>query len=345
MPSWSLSSNNRIYFSLRPVKKIGRSFNFIFGGRGTGKTFNSLYEEYEDDNTFALWRRTQTEVDLLGSGTVDVSMNPFESINIVKGTQLFMKRVNKYVWGVYDNFDEPRHVGFVMGLSTIGNIRGFSGDVIQDVIYDEFIPQKNARSMSDESGMFFNAYETVNRNRELDGRAPLRVFLLTNSNTLSHPLLYDLGLIPKIEKMKRKGITFMDLPQRDCTLTMIDNAEFKEKKAKTALYRLTKGTSYYDMAIENDFAYDDLSAIKSMPLVEFVPVCCIQGVTIYKHKSGAFYYVSPHYQKCEVYSDSESDISRFRTNYARVLYVEYENNNVFFENYVVKRKFLEVINA
>lgn len=332
-----------LYFSLRPIKKIGRTFNFIFGGRGTGKTFNSIWEEYEDGLCFNYMRRKQTEVDLLGTNTVDISLNPFEQINIKKGTQLFMKKLNKQVWGVYDDYENPIHKGYVMAMSTVGNIRGFSGDKIQDILYDEFIPQKNDRAMKDESGMFFNAYETINRNREFEGLPPVRCYIMTNSNVLNHPLLADLDLIPKIERMKKKGTTFVDLPQRDCTITMIDNMEFKEKKKKTALYKLTKGTKYYDMAIENDFAYEDFSNIKSMPLKEFVPECAIKGITVYRHKSNSLYYVSAHYQKCTTFADTEQDYLLFQTYYMRPLYLEFQSGNIFFENYVVKTIFREVI--
>lgn len=335
-----------LYFTLRPLKKVGRTFNFIFGGRGTGKTFNSIYEDYEDRNIFVYARRKQTEIDLLGSNNMSLSMNPFEQINLKKGTEMSVEKLNKNIWGVFDGYeDNKRHIGYMMAMTTIGNIRGFSGDIIQDILYDEFIPQKNDKAVKDESGMFFNAYETINRNRELDGLPPVRCYLMTNSNVLKHPLLEDLNLIPKIERMQKKKQTFIDLPDRDCTITMIDNAEFKEKKKKTALYKLTQGTKYYEMAIENSFAYEDFSNIKSLALQEFTPVCAISGITIYKHKSESFYYVSPHYQKCETFKDTQQDRIRFTTYYSRPLYLEYEHNNVFFENYVVKTIFLEVINA
>ena len=56
-----------LWFSARAIKKVGRAFNFIFGGRGTGKTFNTIYEDYEDKVKFIFMRRTQTEMDLLAS--------------------------------------------------------------------------------------------------------------------------------------------------------------------------------------------------------------------------------------------------------------------------------------
>lgn len=48
-------------------------------------------------------------------------------------------------------------------------------------------------------------YETVNRNRELQGEKPVQVFLLGNTNNISIPILETLGLVEVIENMQRKN--------------------------------------------------------------------------------------------------------------------------------------------
>lgn len=336
--------SNKLYFSLRPLKKYGRTFNFIFGGRGTGKTFNSIKEEYEDGDHFIYMRRTQNEVDLLASDAVDASLNPFKSLNVKLGTTLDMYRINKNIFGITDDLKESkRNIGYVLGLSTVANIRGFDASDISDLLFDEFIPQKNVRLFKDEGGAFLNAYETINRNREFDGSPPVRCYLMTNSNTISHPLLEDLGLMRILERMERKGQNFIDLPEKDCTITRIKNREFEEKKKKTALYRLTQGTKFYDMAINNEFAYDDFSQVSSRSLKEYRPICSIGKICIYKHKSRCEYYASAHMIKCNSYTESDQDIRRFYIDIGRELYGAYVNNQLVFESYGIKQKLVEII--
>ena len=67
-----------------------------------------------------------------------------------------------------------------MALSTFGNLRGVDFSDVDMIFFDEFVPQKNARPIKAEAEAFFNLYETVNRNRELDGRPPVRVLMLSN---------------------------------------------------------------------------------------------------------------------------------------------------------------------
>lgn len=343
------------YFSLRPIKKVGRAFNFILGGRGVGKTFNSINEDVDDKVPFIYMRRTQEEVDLIGSNDQDLSLSPFAKINArtndekfpdLIGKQLQMKKINKKVWNVTNGIETPEHVGLCLALSTIASIRGFDGDIYNDLLVDEFIPERHVHKIGkgdSEGEAHLNAYETINRDRELIGRPPLQAFYMSNANNIEHPLLEILGLMNVIERMKKKGQHFIDLPDKDCTITLYEDREFKEAKKKTALYRLTKGTAFYKMAIDNDFVYNDFSLIKSMPLIEYKPICQFDDICIYQHKSNGTFYVSPHIVKCEKYTRSDNDVQNFYMTHGRYLYGAYVTGCVIFENYTVKKRLLEVI--
>ena len=336
----------KIWFSLRPIKKVGRAFNFVFGGRGTGKTFNAIYEQYEDNEKFVFMRRTQTEVDLLASTTGAVSLSPFKSINRVKGTEMDIFRINKNVYGIRDSFDEDvaNHIGYVLALSTISSLRGFDASDVKDLIFDEFIPQKNVKLMKDEGGAFLNAYETINRNREFNGEPPLHAYLLSNSNNVSHPLMEDLGLTPIVERMLKKKQAFVDLPKRNCTITMIHNENFREKKANTALYQLTKGTDFYAMSLDNEFAYDDFSSVRSVELKAYTPYCSWGNIMIYKHKSERLFYASDLMRKTRhAYEDTDVGPLNLYQYYGRQLSGRWIDHRLLFENYSIKRRLLEVI--
>ena len=342
------------YFSTRPISKVGRAFNFVLGGRGVGKTFNGINDTVDDNLKFIYMRRTQDEVDLIGSDSENVELSPFAKINARSNDPRFglnpkslrMSRLNKKIWQITNGEEEPEHVGICLGLSTVASIRGFDADPYETLIFDEFIPEKHVRKIGQgnaEADAFLNAYESINRDREFIGRKAMTCFLFSNSNSLSHPLLEELNLMTVIERMKRKGQHFIDLPSMDATITLYEDKEFKEAKKKTALYRLTKGTQFYKMAIENDFVYDDLSLIESRPLIEYRPLCRFDDFCIYEHKSNGSYYVSPHCIKCEYFSNSDNDVQAFYLSYGRMLYGAYVAGDLIFENYSVKRKLLEVI--
>lgn len=342
------------YFSTRPIRKIGRAFNFVLGGRGIGKTFNGINETVDDNELFIYMRRTQDEVDLIGSDSENVELSPFAKINARSHDPQFglipknlkMSRVNKKIWQITNGIEEPKQAGICLGLSTVASIRGFDADPYETLIFDEFIPEKHVKKIGKdlaEGEAFLNAYETINRDREFIGRKPVTCFIFSNSNSLSHPLLEVLNLMNIIERMKRKNQHFVDLPAMDCTITLYEDKEFKEAKKKTALYRLTKGTSFYRMAIENEFVYDDFSLIESRPLIEYRPLCRFDDLCIYEHKSNGSYYVSPHCIRCEYFSNSDNDVQAFYMLYGRMLYGAYISGDLIFENFSVKKRLLEVI--
>lgn len=345
---WKIKKMKQIkYFSKRPIDKVGRTFNFIIGGRGVGKTFSTIWECLMDGEKFIYMRRTQSEVELISSNGDDVSLSPFAKINKKKGTTMEMNRVNKNVWAV-DTGDEEnkQNVGIVLSLSTVASIRGFDADDYDALIFDEFIPEKHVKKIGKgeaEGEAFLNAYETLNRDREFQGRKPLRCYLLSNSNNINHPLLSMLGVVNVLERMRNRGQHFVDLPNFDMTITLYDDADFREEKAKTALYKLTRGTKFFDMSIDNDFAYNDFTGIESKNLKEYKPLCAIHGLYIYVHKSSGDYYVSAHRHNVETFGDGENEVHRFYMQYGRKLYGAYVMGALFFENYQVKEKILEMI--
>lgn len=343
------------YFSLRPIKKFGRTFNIIIGGRGTGKTFNSINEDIDDGVGFIYMRRTQDEVNLISSGDDNVDLSPFAKITRVSNSgrykelipkTLSISKINKHINSINLGADEKKNVGIMLALSTVAKIRGFDADIYDDFIYDEFIPEKHVHKIGKgtaEADAILNAYETINRNREFEGKKPIRMFLLSNANDIAHPFLEETGLTSVLEKMRRKGKSFVDMPERDCTVTYFEDKEFKEQKSKTALYRFTRGTNFYKMAISNEFSYDDFSLIKSMPLIEYKPYCTIDGISIYRHKSNGKFYASAHYSGGEVFSNSENDVALFYMKYGRQLYGEFVTGDLLFENYAIKKKLLDYI--
>lgn len=322
------------YFDFPAVRRLGYPFNLITGGRGTGKTFGALVDMVETDTDFLFMRRTQTQLDAISTE----QFSPFRKINAVKGWHIGTGKLTKQTggfWkqvevdGEYQNSGAP--IGASVALSTFSNIRGF-GTTADVLIYDEFIPEEHERPIKEEATAFFNAYESINRNRELEGLKPVQAFCFSNSNTLNNALFVKLKLVDRVEKMTRTGKTMWTDPKRGLCVILLSDSPISARKSKTALYNLTEGTDFADMALKNEWAFDESDGIISRPLAEYRPVVAVGEITIYKHKSNGTFYVSTHKAGSPpTFGSSNTEAARFRRGFSW-LWAEYMSRNIEFES-------------
>ena len=315
------------------------TFNIIVGGRGTGKTFGFL-EQLRLDNPrpFLLMRRTQVQADLISNPR----FSPLLALDRVRGCHTLTKKINKYIGGIYEaevNKDGTMEaygppLGYTAALSSIHNVRGYSADV-DDIIFDEFNPEKGERqTISDEFNSFRNAYETLNRNRELEGRDPIRVWMLSNSNTLGNPYFIGLRIVEQVDKMIRKGQEVWKDPERGLMVVNLAASPISEKKAATALYRLTGQDEFTGMALGNEFSQEARSRTGSIPLRELIPLVQIGELQIYRHKGGRQLYGSLHRSGApEVFSTDDAGVARFRAKYGW-LWEYYMEDQIIWQTYL-----------
>ena len=338
------------YFDVENVIKAGLPYNFVIGGRGTGKTFSSLKYVIEHNKKFVFLRRTQSQVDLIGKQ----EFSPFKPIADYLHMDIVSVPLSKYNAGFYKAIpnDEGKLtplgecLGYAMALSTISNLRGFSAEDVELMIFDEFIPERHERPIKEEAAAFFNAYETINRNRELSGRKPLQVLCLANSNDAGNPIFTELGLIGKVEYMKKKGQSVSMDYNRGYGIFMLDASRISKAKRETALYKLTSGSDFEQMALDNefdDFLHDD--CIKPMPLQEYKPLCSCGELYFYRHKSNNTFYCCPKKMGSpEEFTTSEKDLRRWRRKHG-YLWTAYLRNVLIFESKTCEIIFNKYIDA
>ena len=319
------------YVNIRAILSEKLPFNFVVGGRATGKTYTSLETVITDDIRFMYMRRTQTQADLINKK----EFSPFKSLNNDKKWNIISQPITKYNAGFYKADEEQNPagepIGYTCALSTVSNIRGFDAQDVTLLIYDEFIPEKHDRPIKNEGAAFLNAYETINRNRELNGKPPLQVLCLANANDLSNPIFLELGLVRKAEQMRRKGQEISIDRKRGIGIFMLTESPISNAKRNTALYKLTSGSEFEKMSIDNDFAERDYRNIVTRPLVEYRPVVAVGEICIYAHKSTSRLYVSTHKTGTPpTYSSGAADLKRFSRAYSWVWY-SYMENSVEFE--------------
>ena len=311
------------------IRGLGAPITLVIGGRGIGKTYGKLEDSIVNQNKFLFMRRTKTQVDT----TMTSELSVFKQLNEDHDWAIYSKGLSR-VPGFYNIYkeDSGEPIGHAAPLSTFSNMRGFGSDAVE-MILDEFIPELTEKKIRDEGNAILNAYETVARNRELKGQDPLRFYALSNSNELGAPLLMALGLVGKVERMKRKGQELTVLDDRGIAIILPKADLIRERKAETALYRATKGTQFYGMAIENDFSEIDDLSVASKRLIEYVPVVQVGELCIYRHKSASTYYVSEHVTGTPPtsFGSSEIELRRFQA-HNWYLWQAYLQNIITFEN-------------
>lgn len=282
--------DNSGYVNIEGILSEGYPFNFCVGGRGTGKTYTTLKTAVETDTKFMLMRRTQAQADLISKPEFSV----FKPLNTDLGWDVQVKPISKYNSLFFqESGDDEKQLGYTCALSTISNMRGFDASDIRLLIYDEFIPEKHERLLKNESDALFNAYETMNRNRELKGIAPIQMICLANSNDISNPVFESLGLIRTADKMQRSSCDRWTDDRRGIQLIMLHRSPISRQKSGTALYHLTEGSDFAAMALDNDFQVSR-QHVRPRPLTEYVPVCSIGELCIYRHKTGNTLYCTTH---------------------------------------------------
>lgn len=337
------------YVNIKAIKDLGLPFNFIVGGRGTGKTYTALKEEYINDEMFMLMRRTQTQLDTIGRK----DFSPFKTLNRDLGINVGIVQVSKYNGAFYNMVEGEKPgtcvpcgppIGYTCALSTVANLRGFDAQDVQTLIYDEFIPEHHERPIKNEGRAFLNAYETINRNRELMGKKPLTVLALANANDLANPIFLELGIATKAEKMIKNGKEISIDERRGIGLFMLQNSPVSKEKRKTALYRLTENSDFMSMSIDNIFAHDTGSIITSSNLKQYKPVVAIGELCVYKHKANRHYYCSTHISGApEFFGANDIERRRFAKAYSW-LWLEYLSRNIVFESQLCEKLLTKYLN-
>ena len=325
---------NEGWLDMEAIESIDVPYTFVFGGRGIGKTYGMMERiDTAHRGECFFMRRTKTEWDII----TDERMNMFASYNQDHGTA-FRFDVNKGIAEIKENDD---FIGLSAPLSTFSNLRGFDNfGGINIMYYDEFIPERHKAKIRNEHEIFLNVYETINRNRELKGRKPVKCVCFANSNDIKNPLFMGLNLITMAEKMKRKEKELLIDSRRGVALVDCCYSPISQRKAQTALYRMAGDGDFYNMAIRNEFANPLLPSV-SRRLIEYKPFVSVGEIYIYRHKSNGMFYVSGHDSKnAPYYPATDTQLEIFRTVYGLPVTESFYAGRIEFESSLVQVLFL-----
>ena len=348
--------DNQGYLNTKHIETVADrnniAFIIIIGKRQIGKTYGVLKLMLDENKRFILLRGMRTELEMLERGV----NSPFEKIHGYEGKILFDKN-SEYTADImrqeitYDDEGESHienvHIGMGAALSSIGRVRGFNGDIYTDVVFDEMIPESHLLKVRHGADAFLNMYTTVAGNRELEGRPPLRVWGLANSNNLDSEILQALDIVDVVERMSLRGEETRIIKDRGIMIILPDSRQIIDKRKHTALYKAIGGNSKFaKMAYENEFAYNDYSDVATKPLQEYRPIIRVGALMIHLHKCDKTIYITEPYSQNtharHVYGDTDYGLMKFRREQSDVR-AAYLRGRAVFQNMTVKNLFLHYI--
>lgn len=311
------------------------SFISVVGARGVGKTYGIFKKLTKEKKPFIYLRRLKSQLDQCGK----IEGNPFKKINTDTGTNVL-----PFSSGGILSFREGEKTGPLVAvgiaLSVVANIRGVDFSDIDYIVFDEFIASVGERPIKNEFQAFLNFYETVNRNRELEGKQPVKCVMLGNANTLLNPYFASWHFMKTALKMISGNQMVWRSPDNTRMVIMLLQSPISQRKRETALYQ-NAGNDFITMALDNAFRTDETN-IKSEPLTEYYHLVSIGEIGIYRHKSERKYFVCSTVQNKPYYDSFGIGLKMFQQDYYMLRVHYMVSKNVWFESFEMEVIFREL---
>lgn len=323
------------YLNMEAILAQPYTFIIIVALRGGGKTYGALSWMLDNKKRFLYFRRTRNAAEIAATA----QFNLFKKLNADKGYGVETSYNAKLGVGTFTR--EGETVGYITSLSTFSALRSIDGSDLDFLLLDEFIPQPEEPRRYDAFVAWSNADETINRNREADGGQPARRLLMANSDQIYGDIIagYDIG--DAFLWMQETGTEAVEI-SKDMLILRPGMKELMERKKDTSLYRVTAGTDFQRVALENEFRIEDRERIRKQPLNEYQAFCRIRGITFYKHKTLQRMYVTRRTKgRPKTYADTDSDFKRF-LNENPGIWPAYLNKRMIFEDLGAQQIFLKM---
>ena len=311
----------------------------VVGARAVGKTYGIFKKCLQDKKKFIYLRRLKTQLDLCASP----AGNPFKKICTDLDISIVPVKTKDGIILFRLGGKDGEIVAAGVALSTIATVRGVDFSEYDVIIFDESIAMENEKPIKGEFNALLNFYETVNRNRPLEGLPDVVMVLLGNANKLSNPYFTGWHFTKTAIKMIRGGQMVYRTPDGTRMMVLLLNSPISCRKSETALYQ-NASKDFLDMALDNAFR-TDATNIHSEPLKEYKHIVSVGEIAIYRHKSDRKYYVcglvqSPYYEAFGIQLKMfVQDYFHLRINYMvnkNIVFEDFENELLFREYFDLK---------
>ena len=299
---------------------------FDTGGRGIGKTYGAIQYMIEHKIKFIFIRRTQVEADIQMNMDVSDLTPVLEDMEINAN----IERIPKTPVSLVKNLDTGENIALIGSLRTFGKIRGMNFRDYDVMLFDEFIPKPEEPKFKLEGFALKQAYESVNRNRELQGRDAVKLICLSNSLNMQNDTFMEFDLIGVAENLSRSKEEIYT--KGEIAVIIHKYSPISEMKSGTVLYKDAQD-DFYKMAIKNEFILNDFTYIGKQNLKEYQCKAQIGDLFVYKHKSKPIYYIAETKgQTKNVIPATASGKEKIKRKYWR-LWIHYLDGDIMFDSY------------
>lgn len=307
----------------------------VVGARGTGKTYGLFKWMLENRKPFIYLRRLKSQLDECRKE----SGNPFKKLN--NDLSINIKPFPN-AGSVVFRYDDKQGAAVAVGvaLSVVANVRGVDYSDFNYIVFDEFISSDGERPIKSEFQAFLNFYETVNRNRELEGKPAVKCILLGNANRISNPYFTGWHCMRRVLRMIAGNQMVWRTDDHTRMIVLLLESPISQRKTETVLYQ-NANADFIKMALDNAFRTDE-TTIKSEPLKEFNHIVSVGEIGIYRHKSERRYYVSVTVSKDPYYDAFGIGLKMFQQDYYMLRVYYMVNKTVSFESFECELLFREL---
>lgn len=312
----------------------------IIGPRGCGKTYSVLdymQESSTEESKFIYMRRDGTEIDSCSSEYG----NPFKKLNSDKGYNIHPFQISKFNGFGIARDDEATVIGYGVALSIFASMRSQDFSDVDRIFFEEFIPEKHKRKIKGEGPALLNVYETVNRNRELQGQKPVELIMCANGIDLANPILLELGATSLIAKMLANKQRRLTIPEKNLYIEIIPRTKVSELKEDTVLYKLANQDFVTD-SLDTTFRGADLEFVrKNVNLRSYKPEFSYSEYVFFSNKEHFFIARSKVPCKVEI---PEREIGRLQALFSPRYRILRAMGNIYFDDYVTLAMFDRLLN-
>ena len=259
---------------------------FIVGARGTGKSYGIQKKLLMKSKKFIYARMSAGEIKMISNP----EMNPFNAFYDdpdLKDRVFSVKPIPKVENALY-LVEEKTNIAICLPLVTFGKYRGMDFHEYEYIFLDEFIPERTIKKTPGMGQALKQAYETVNRNRELKGEKAVRLYAAANSLDMNNEILLEFGLIPMMEKCLKSDKEYWI--EGNKILIYPQHSPISEAKADTSLYKFGTG-KFGEMALKNQFSDYGKSNLGSRSLKGCIQKFCLKGnFSAYRLQNGEWYF-------------------------------------------------------
>ena len=258
------------------------------GSEGAGKTYGTLKYFLENKQLFCLMKRTKEDVDFITKKSKkfnSASANPFKALNRDLNINIQAEYISSG-FGVFyeaDLNDNPigEPLGFIVALASVKHVKGFDISECDWLFFDEFIPLAGERVLKTEGDSILSIYKSIQRDRKLRGRPPLKMICMANASNISNPLFLILEVINDVATMSDTHSDIKYLKDRGIVLHSLF-WDVKEDELD-GLDKAMIGTQWFENNVRGGFTYNDMSNVRPNQIKN------MQCVVRFKFKNHYYY--------------------------------------------------------